>query len=236
MHTLNPKLRMHDLVQRTGFTERRIRFYIVQGLVPGAERKGPDATYDQATLDRLLLIRELKDKKVAPTNRKLRLDEIRETLTALGEEGARYFADNPQALTIVDTEPRRPPRFARTTEADLRDDWLGRVGRPTVSDTMKLCVRSAEGLAWRSHAASPPPPIDLGDLGALLRRVLNALESLSSSVAVKGDAAATSWRRLAVDDLEFQVREPADLDASRRLGRYAAALRTLLSPYPESDD
>lgn len=243
-----PKLRLQDLVERTGFTDRQIRFYIAKGLARGAERKGPDATYTQATLDRLLLIKHLKAIRLHPTGRHLTLAEMRHTIDALGEEGAWQVRSGSSRLQILDTDALLPPRSeirARRLDdgADEGDeeDASGRRERlSALRDEPPLeAVRSASPIShiWEDHvrfqseAPARPALETLGELGGLLGRLLATLEQMAASVAVKEGSEASAWRRLGADDLEIQVREPANVEESGRLGRHAAALRTLLRPY-----
>ena len=211
------KYRMSDLVERTGFAERQIRFYIAQKLVPGAESRGAAAVYGQPTLDRLLLIRHLKEIRVKPANRALTLDEMRQTMDALGTEGAMRLTSDMAQLQIIDTDELLPQRL---------DDAIPMVCRQRVPNNT----------LWEDRAPYAPPPPDLGELGPLLHRLLDTLDELTASLAIRERSDAKAWRRLASEDLEIQVREPADLDESASLGRHAAALRALLSPYPDADD
>ncbi len=105
------KYRMSELVEQTGFPERQIRFYLAQKLAPGAESRGAAAVYGQATLDRLLLIRHLKEIRVKPANRALTLDEMRQTMDALGNEGAMRLTSDMAQLQIIDTDELLPQRL-----------------------------------------------------------------------------------------------------------------------------
>ncbi len=69
---------LDELVARTGFSKRQIRYYITRKLVPGAgTHRGPHAVYGAETLRRLLAIAALKDQPVGPTGRRMTLAEIR---------------------------------------------------------------------------------------------------------------------------------------------------------------
>lgn len=210
------KYKMSDLVEKTGFSERQIRFYLAQKLAPGAESRGAAAVYGQPTLDRLLLIRHLKEIRVKPANRALTLDEMRQTMDALGNEGAMRLTSDMAQLQIIDTDCLQQPRLERM--------------RPQAFQALT----SSE--LWEQQAPYAPSPPDLGELGPLLHRLLDALEELTASVSVGTRSDAKAWRRIAIADLEIQVREPADLDESARLGRHAAALRELLDPYQGRHD
>lgn len=208
------KYRMSDLVDRTGFSERQIRFYLAQKLAPGAESRGAAAVYGQATLDRLLLIRHLKDIRVKPANRALTLDEMRQTMDALGHEGAMRLTSDMAQLQIIDTDDLLPQKL---------DDAMPMVCRQGVLNDS----------VWDNRSEYPAPPPDLGELGPLLHRLLDTLEELTASLPIRERSETKAWRRLALADLEIQVREPADLDESASLGRHAAALRALLGPCHE---
>jgi len=210
------KYRMSDLVERTGFAERQIRFYIAQKLAPGAESRGAAAVYGQPTLDRLLLIRHLKEIRVKPANRALTLDEMRQTMDALGTEGAMRLTSDMAQLQIIDTDELLPQRLDDAIPMEFNQARL--------NDTL-----------WEDRAPYTPPPPDLGEIGPLLHRLLDTLDELTASLAIRERSDAKAWRRLASEDLEIQVREPADLDESASLGRHAAALRALLGPYPGAD-
>lgn len=242
-----PKHRMQDLVDRTGFTERQIRFYIAKGLAAGAERKGPDATYTQATLDRLLLIRHLKGIELHPTGRRLTLEEMRNTIDALGEEGAWQVRSGSSRLQILDTDALLPPRSEAQSRCidDAADERRAAVRwgkllarREEAPSKAGICASRAphvweDQLRFQSDATARPTLEDLGEIGGLLGRLLTTLEQMAASVAVKEGSEASAWRRLSVEGLEIQVREPANVEESGRLGRHAAALRTLMSPYLE---
>jgi DNA-binding transcriptional MerR regulator len=211
------KYKMSELVEQTGFPERQIRFYLAQKLAPGAESRGAAAVYGQATLDRLLLIRHLKEIRVKPANRALTLDEMRQTMDALGNEGAMRLTSDMAQLQIIDTDELLPQRLDNAKPLMC--------GMASVGDTV-----------WEDRGSYPSPPPDLGDLGPLLHRLLDTLEELTASLAIRERSETKAWRRIASEDLEIQVREPADLDESASLGRHAAALRALLGPYPGAGD
>ena len=57
---------LDDLVGRTGFSKRQIRYYITEKLVPGAgNQRGPYAVYGEETLQRLEKITILKGRQRA---------------------------------------------------------------------------------------------------------------------------------------------------------------------------
>ena len=68
-----------DLARIVGVTPRTVRYYIVQGLLPGANDPGPAAWYDDRHASRLRLIRELQ-------RQHLPLAEIRARLAELSDD------------------------------------------------------------------------------------------------------------------------------------------------------
>ena len=60
--------------------------------------------YGQETLDRLELVKRLKEMKVQPTGRSLTLDEIGSTIDSLGDAGTRRMVADGMEMSIIDTE------------------------------------------------------------------------------------------------------------------------------------
>src|SRR5215472_5260024 len=60
-------LSLDALAERVGVPMRTIRFYISQGLLPGPGSRGKSATYGEAHVIRLRLIRRLADQRVPLT-------------------------------------------------------------------------------------------------------------------------------------------------------------------------
>lgn len=67
---------IHELAEKTGVSVRTIRFYIEKGLLPEAPVKGRYAAYSEEYVDRIRLIKRLKEKF-------LPLEEIRNQIASL---------------------------------------------------------------------------------------------------------------------------------------------------------
>lgn len=98
---------IHELAEITGVSLRTIRFYIEKGLLPEPPVKGRYAAYSDEYVDRIKLIRLLK-------NQRLPLDEIREQIAGLSHDEVR------EALKRVDDRraagPQKPlPGVKRET-------------------------------------------------------------------------------------------------------------------------
>ena len=86
-----------DLLERSsGLPARTIRYYITRGLLSEADQKGRSARYGRGHLERLLLIRELKEAGLS-------LDEIGLGLKKYGDDGMR------KQLVPMRTEREKPP-------------------------------------------------------------------------------------------------------------------------------
>ena len=59
-------MRIDDLAQRAGVPTRTIRYYTQQGLLPSPKLEGRVGYYDETHLDRLRLIKELREKRFLP--------------------------------------------------------------------------------------------------------------------------------------------------------------------------
>jgi DNA-binding transcriptional MerR regulator len=95
-----PELETFDLAQladRAGVSQRTVRYYIQQGLLPSPEARGPGAHYTGEHLDRLRLIRRLQREH-------LPLAEIRNRLEELGPREIRM---------MLERTPERPRKDAR---------------------------------------------------------------------------------------------------------------------------
>jgi DNA-binding transcriptional MerR regulator len=87
-----PLLTVDELAARAGVPVRTVRFYIAEGLLPGASARGKGASYTQEHLDRLQLIRLL-------VARHLPLAEIRALLDRLPPAEVRAVVEEEQART-----------------------------------------------------------------------------------------------------------------------------------------
>jgi MerR family redox-sensitive transcriptional activator SoxR len=76
------ELLIHELAARAGISVRTIRYYIEEGLLPQPSYQGKYSYYDLNFLDRLELIRRLKDSY-------LPLREIREIMSSLTDDEVR---------------------------------------------------------------------------------------------------------------------------------------------------
>jgi DNA-binding transcriptional MerR regulator len=83
-------LTLAELADRTGVSERTIRYYIQFGLLPAPEGAGPRSRYSRGHLARLRLIRMLQD-------RHLPLSAIRKVLAQHSDQEMERMAEEPVA-------------------------------------------------------------------------------------------------------------------------------------------
>ena len=75
---------LSEICALTGVTQRTVRYYIQQGLLPTASRTGPNVRYPESFLLRLKLIARLKSEH-------LPLAHIREQLTAINDDDDNFL-------------------------------------------------------------------------------------------------------------------------------------------------
>ncbi|NJD59285.1 MAG: MerR family transcriptional regulator [Anaerolineae bacterium] len=83
---------IHELAERAGISVRTIRYYIEEGLLPQPSYQGKYSYYSPSYLDRLELIRRLKESY-------LPLREIREIMNTLSDEEVKHKLLEPSATT-----------------------------------------------------------------------------------------------------------------------------------------
>ena len=113
------RYRLVELADLTGVTQRTIRFYIAEGLLPPPEGAGPAAVYTAAHRDRLALINGLKD-------RYLPLREIRRRLATLTDAEIRAELQQIAVAPLPGQDATTP---AATNALDYLNDVPGRKPR-----------------------------------------------------------------------------------------------------------
>lgn len=116
-----------ELAAKTGVSVRTIRYYIEEGLLPQPEIRGKYAVFNEAYLDRLELIRLLKDAY-------LPLKEIRTLLSEMTEAEIikllHEFKQNP-TRAMASLNLNREQNVDRMEIRDNAEDYIGRIlGNP----------------------------------------------------------------------------------------------------------
>jgi len=133
-----------ELARVVGVTPRTVRYYIVQGLLPGANDAGPGAWYDDRHASRLRLIRELQ-------RQHLPLAEIRTRLAELGDD---------DVTELLETESSKPPASASSALDYIRTILGGESTPlpPEPPDYQSLLPRMSLAGPMTSPAAQPTAP------------------------------------------------------------------------------
>jgi len=154
-------MRMAELARRSGVTRETIHFYLREGLLPRPEKGGRTvAYYGEAHLERLALIRRLRDEKYLPI---AVIRRLLDSPAAAAERDVDVLADVLHLIPLDDA-PNRPPSPEALAEADARR-LLGPAARRD---------RSEEGRPERPVAEDPAE-----------RRVLRVIED---ALALEGAA------------------------------------------------
>lgn len=225
-----------DLARVTGVTPRTVRYYIAQGLLPGANETGPGASYDERHLARLRLVRELQ-------RQHLPLAEIRGRLAGLADaEVAALLADRATALGmpagsaldyirgLLGAPRQDPPSLL------MRVDASGPAGRPAAAagpaSPARLMRARASETEVVSDAAQPQAPAPAMVVGA----VTNLGDWSASETPLAGDepakptaATRSQWDRIALtNDIELHVRRPLSRLDNKRVERLITIARQVL--------
>jgi len=215
---------IEDLSTLTGFSRRSIRNYVQQYLVPAPHTVGRNARYGEQHLRRLLLIRELRER------RHMSLAEIRSTLLFSTEEELDSLATMPIS---------ERPAQVETPKADTALEYLERLGaprpdneNPSASDRLSMNV----AMDQESAPSSPPGPSQRQRKPASpVERLLGRMEEVTVWGPTKRRAKGESWVRIPVTpDMEISVRGVRSKEELARLEAIADRFREILME--ESDE
>jgi DNA-binding transcriptional MerR regulator len=136
-HDGTPSYSLDELAREADVTQRTIRYYIAEGLLPPPDTAGRNARYTQEHLDRLRLIGRWKEAY-------LPLKEIRTRITAMSPEQIS------SAITPARAKMSRPTVSSRSSSAE---DY---VSRALQESGARYSVRESSNLA-PSPMADPSP-------------------------------------------------------------------------------
>ncbi len=118
--TENKSYLIHELADLANVSVRTIRYYLDEGLLPAPEVKGRYAFFNAEHLDRLELIRRLKDAY-------LPLREIRQKMDSLSGSEVRNLLENSRDSVVVfdETRPKPQPQLKEPDSGAL--DYIARL-------------------------------------------------------------------------------------------------------------
>jgi DNA-binding transcriptional MerR regulator len=196
-----------DVARLAGVSQRTVRYYVAQGLLPTPDGAGPGAHYGGGHLERLRLIRRLQREH-------LPLAEIRTRLEGLTDD---QIAD----LNRVDA-PKPPSDSA----LDYIRALLGSPAQPTrpvhpAQPTRPMPPRmlAAPSMSVPPRAAEPP---------VLLSQMAPSATEAPES-APESNLERSQWERLSLGpNLELHVRRPLSRLEQRRVERLITIARQVL--------
>jgi DNA-binding transcriptional MerR regulator len=246
-----------ELERLSGIDRRTIAYYVQEGLLPRIGRRGPRTRYPQLFLDRLLFIRQQREREEAgELDGTLTLAEIRELFER--EDAATIAA----AVRGEEREPRpyETPEAAREQEARYAADAMGPASGPSPDDQLSyarleaprarmasLEARMRRLMEKRTDAeatpeedermslrhSAPPPPDERGTMGQqpvedLIAEFLARLDEAAGRREWGPRGGSEHWTRAAITgNLTVSARN-LDEDHAYLLERLARELRQLL--------
>lgn len=216
---------LQDLAALSGVNPRTIRDYVQKGLLRGADSRGPKARYSATDLERLILIRRLRE---GPG---LGLDTIRTILT-----NATASEIHELATSDGDIDGGVLARLSgggASRALEYLDQVRDRFGGAT---RQALSAHSAEELTVRASDAGSLPLADTADTADAarslnaLQRTTNALGSITPTENATRRIRPALWVTLPVTpDLELRARVSGALDTRiQEYQRLAEQIRELL--------
>lgn len=200
-----------DLARVTGVTPRTVRYYIVGGLLPGANESGPGAWYDERHLQRLRLIRELQ-------RQHLPLAEIRTRLAELADD---------EVAELLEAQTSKPPE-PEGSALDYVRSLLGSAGGSAGGTGGGTGGRKPPSSLMRMAASGPPPLMRAHASEAGLFSLASASPEPSTPEPAL-TAERSQWDRIALtNDIELHVRRPLRRLDNRRVERLITIARQVL--------
>jgi DNA-binding transcriptional MerR regulator len=212
-----PRYSLAELARVTGVTPRTVRYYIVQGLLPGANDGGPAAWYDERHLGRLRLIRELQREHLPLAEIRARLEQLgdQDVAQLLQERAVQASAPSSSALDYVrgllatTSRPSRQGLLRRSVPrpAPVPPSPMGEVFRSSRTPAPGMAARAVTPMNASTPEAPQSPPDD-------------------TSVPARE---RSQWDRVSLtNDIELHVRRPLSRLDNRRVERLITIARQVL--------
>ncbi len=131
------RLTLRQLAERTGVSERKVRYYIAEGLVPQARARGPGAHYDQRHVQAIQDVRTLVDEG------SMSLRAVRTLLEAVDDDDVRVVRQVPDGNTEPVVAALPTPRVLEVLE------------RWGLAPGTKRPPRTAPGSRWSRYEVAP---------------------------------------------------------------------------------
>lgn len=187
-----------ELAQKTGVSVRTIRYYVEEGLLPQPEVRGKYAVFHEGYLDRLELIKQLKDDY-------LPLREIRSLLNSM----------NDAEISLYLQRFRTDPDAARSSLNMLRS-------RP--SDERMLRDNAEEYITRIMHKGQPDTPAQ--EIDKLM--FMNEMPPRVNRQVTPSPERETWQRMELAPGIELHYREPLNSSRRRRMNQLVELIIQLL--------
>jgi DNA-binding transcriptional MerR regulator len=202
------------LAQEANVTTRTIRYYVAQGLLPPPDSSGRAASYSDEHLERLELIKLLKEEF-------LPLSEIKSLLEGLDDETVRDL--------LTQKRPEQPK-----PEPETAKEYLRALLKPPKSPALMRQAVAAKAESV-SPSTAPAKPALAGTKSSLLdaRSPVAQERGRPPEETKPTHRDATVWQRYPLHpDIELHVRQPpTDGTLSTRLDRLIAEIRRLIAEF-----
>lgn len=202
------KFLIHEMAELAGTTVRTIRYYTDEGLLPQPDLESKYAYYSNVHLNRLLLIKDLKDQF-------LPLSEIRRLLNTIMDADVeklvndRHLRKSPDRIYSQNYIRFNQAELDKSSALKYIDELMGRQAGGTPAGGARLPQKNYYKVEDKKNnymMANPAP----------------------ANPAVKRE----SWRKIRIsDDIELSLREPVDQDLERRIEQVIAYVLKLTQKY-----
>jgi DNA-binding transcriptional MerR regulator len=217
----NEGILISELARRAKVSVRTIRYYISEGLLPPPQAHGRYSVYDEEYLDRIELIKRLKDaflplKEIRRQLETLTKEEIAELLQqplgTSGAEAGEEAEEGPGARLATGPAPA-------AAQARVRDSGL-----PHALDYIANVLKTQP--LERIHQVSPAAPAAPPGLAQSRSNLPSGTGLSSEKVQASGVSAETHWVRLTiVPGLELHASEEAYRRFARRIQEWIETIK-----------
>lgn len=230
---------IEELASLTGFDRRVIRSFIEQGLMRGPDSLGRYARYTRAHLQRLLAIKELKEKRA------MQLSEIRQALMVMSEDELRALAGEPVLVqtpsSAVASSYSDGPETVSALEyirsiaykidqppSPASSQMLAVHGLP-IPNMIKERSEVQEVVPSQQVSQQKVPAFVVSAGPTPIEQLLSELEKIVDPSRTRKQAKSESWHRIAITpDIELSVRGINSSEQLTRLERIADCMREIL--------
>ncbi len=222
-----------ELEQATGFDRRTIAYYVQMGLIPKVGRRGPRTRYPKIVLDRLLVVRRIREAEEAGEIRPVSLADMGDIFSRAPAELLAQVADRQVPVaTALPGEAISTERSPQARSMARETAWSAQeVREPSVESVLDGPPRKA-----RTYGATvADSPSSLTDIETKLGDALSELQTRAHNRG-RQQGSVDQWSRVEISpDVALSVRGATDEDAPL-LESVGKELRRLISQGQERSE